>query len=121
MLTRMAKDNTVELLEDGAAVLSITEQFDENTIVFSLSGSLRNDLVYELDDELGAAISVGKNIRLDFSEVNYIASAHLKMLLRIQQKLDMFNGKLQMSIANVPEEIAKVFDDVGLSDLFRFE
>lgn len=122
MLSRLVRDNTIELIENGTAVvLSITEEVVENTVVFKVSGALRNDLAYELDDEMCAAVSVGKNLRLDFSELNYIASASLKMLLRMQQKLDAFGGKLQMSITGVTEAIEKVFSDVGLSDLLRFE
>ncbi len=121
MLSRRVNGNSLEIIENSTRViLDIIEETTENTLVFRIKGALRNDLVYEFEDELSAAVSVGKNLELDFSEVNYIASSSLKTLLRIQQKLDSSEYGNEMKISNVPEDIVRVFKEAGLSDLLNF-
>ena len=121
MLCRKVTENTIQLTENNIPILIITEQINEDVIVFNINGTLKNNLVYELEDELSAAVSVKKNMELDFSQLSYIASASLKMLLRIQQKLDASNSDKVMKITHVPDNIMQVFREVGLSDLLQFE
>ena len=117
MLGRRVNGAALELLEDGNPILCITEEVVDNVLIFHISGLLRNDLVYEFDDELSAAVSIGKNIEIDMQGVTYIASASLKVLLRIQQKLDSEGNRTEMRLTNVPAEIMTVFKDSGLSDI----
>ena len=117
MLGRRVNGAALELLEDGNPILCITEEVVDNVLIFHISGLLRNDLVYEFDDELSAAVSIGKNIEIDMQGVTYIASASLKVLLRIQQKLDSEGNRMEMRLTNVPAEIMTVFKDSGLSDI----
>lgn len=117
MLGRRVNGAALELLEDGKVILCISEEVVNEVLIFHISGLLRNDLVYEFDDELSAAVSIGKNIEIDMRGVTYIASASLKVLLRIQQKLDSEGNKVEMRLTNVPAEIMTVFKDSGLSDI----
>ena len=121
MLVRKVTGNLLELYENGVEVLGISETVVSGELVMKLRGILRNDLVYEFDDELSAAVSVGKNVVLDFSEVKYIASAVLKTLLRMQQKIDMSNSGQEMRISNVSDDVTKIFTESGLINLLQFE
>lgn len=122
MLSRRVNKQTLELIENSESIiLSIAERVEGNSVVFTLCGALRNDLVYEFDDELSAAVSVGKNLVLDMAELTYIAGASLKVLLRIQQKLDSMPGGVEMKLINVGGEIMKVFSESGLNEILDIE
>ncbi len=122
MLVRRVNGSSLELYENGTElILGITETVVNGDLLMKLRGILRNDLVYEFDDELSAAVSVGKNVVLDFSDVRYIASAALKTLLRMQQKIDISNSGQEMRISNASDEVMKVFSESGLINLLQFE
>ncbi|MGN1367599.1 MAG: STAS domain-containing protein [Aristaeellaceae bacterium] len=64
--------------------LEILTALQENTAVMKLTGSVSADLETDLMDEILAFVSVGRDVRLDFSGLEYICSTAQKRLVDIQ-------------------------------------
>ncbi len=85
-----------------------------------------NELVIELDGRLDTITSpeleaVIKNelegvtaLKLDFSKLEYISSAGLRVLLSAKKKMDQQGT---MEVSNLSELVREVFDVTGFSDI----
>lgn len=69
----------------------------------------------EISEELSGITAVD----IDMSQVEYISSAGLRTLLFIQQTLDEVQGRL--TVKNVPEIVACVFEATGFGDFITVE
>lgn len=106
--------------EDNNLILSMTEQISDNTITIALSGAIKNEVAHDFEDEVIAAISVCKNIVLDFSKVIYIASFALRSLLSAQQILDNIVDS-SMVLINVHGKALDEFKESGFSDILMIK
>lgn len=71
-------------VEGRSRYLEILTAMQENTAVMELTGSVSADLETDLMDEILAFVSVGMDVRLDFSGLDYICSTAQKHLVDIQ-------------------------------------
>lgn len=77
--------------------LEIRTVLEENTAVMKLTGSVCADLENDLMDEILAFVSVGRDVRLDFSGLDYICSTAQKRLVDIQcDYADKLGTKLEI-------------------------
>lgn len=106
--------------ENGGTLLSVKETVLDGCMLFELTGELKNEIAYEFEDELDAVLTVQHNIRIDLSGVSFIASAGLHTLLRAQQFVDKTPDG-SMIISGISGSVAKMFEDNGFLELFRFE
>ncbi len=59
------------------------------------------------------------NVTLDFSEITFISSFGLKVILELYKNLNAQNGELKLR--NVSEELKKSFNMVGFNKFLVFE
>ena len=72
----------------------------------------------ELEKELNASLEGADALMLDFSRLDYISSAGLRVLLSAHKAMA---GKGGMVIRNVNEIVREVLDVTGFSDILTIE
>jgi len=96
------------------------ERITENgSVILVLIGELTVLTVGQLSTEVKTAITETDSLVLDFKDVEYVASAGLRLLLEAKNLLDKKMGKL--ILRNVSQTVMQVFDITGFSDILNFE
>ena len=95
--------------------INTTTQGDE--LIVEIEGRLDTSTAPQLESNLGTLDGV-KRLVLDFSKLEYISSAGLRVLLGAQKKM---NAKGEMVIKNVNDTIMEVFDITGFADILTIE
>ncbi len=72
----------------------------------------------ELEAKVKASIEGTENLIFDFTELDYISSAGLRVLL---SALKMMNKQGKMIITNVGESVQEIFEITGFSDILTIE
>ena len=99
--------------------MEITEAKQDNYTVVGLGGKLDANTALELEQKILALIDAGTtNMVMDFSKLEYVSSAGLRVFLIAAKKLKRVNGKL--ALASVQPHVKHVFDLAGFSSLFSF-
>lgn len=83
-----------------------------------ISGRLDTITAPELEAAVNGCIADTRELVLDFSELDYISSAGLRVLLKAQKSM-MQKGS--MKIMNASKSIMEVFDITGFSDILTIE
>lgn len=97
--------------------MEITKTVANEIVTISLDGRLDASTSPELEKELGALIDEGKiKMIIDFTNLGYISSAGLRVLLMIIKKLKALNGNIVL--ASLKENVKEVFDIAGFSSIF---
>ena len=94
--------------EDKLLVLKIEEEIDHHT-----SEKIRKRADYEIQ------IHIPKKVIVDFSNVTFMDSSGIGMLIGRYKLVSMFGGK--MSMVNVKPAIKKVFEMSGVLKLIPIE
>lgn len=81
-----------------------------------LVGRLDTTTAPTLESDLTNEISKAKTLEFDFSELDYVSSAGLRVLLACQKQM---NKQGSMSIINVKDEIYEVFNMTGFLDILN--
>jgi anti-anti-sigma factor len=68
---------------------------------------------------MNAAIADAKDITVDLTDLEYLASAGLRAFVSAQKQMDAIDKKL--ALAHVQEDVMEVFTITGLDDVFTFE
>ncbi|WP_061214027.1 STAS domain-containing protein [Syntrophomonas wolfei] len=93
-----------EMKKDKATVITIEGRLDSST-----SGILEKKLLSLMD-------TGEKNFLLDFSGMDYISSAGLRVLLMVAKKSKTAKGKVLLSA--LTDNVKEVFDIAGFTDIF---
>lgn len=121
MKYRRMNNDILEICDkDNNVIMSISEKFEDGVLTIKVSGQIRNEVAHDFEDEVMAGLSVCKNVILDFSGVNYIASVALNSLLSAQNIVDD-NENAYMKIVNVGSDVMEVFEQSGFSDILMIE
>ncbi len=94
--------------------LSITKTAENGTLRIALEGRLDTNTAPQLEAELKTSLSGITELELDFSGLEYISSAGLRVLLAAQKTMSR-QGK--MTIRNVNETIMEVFEITGFVEI----
>ena len=92
---------------------------ENNSIILAVSGELTAVTSEQLNIAIKAAIEETKCLMLDFKELEYVASAGLRVILETKKSLDAKGG--EFIIRNVCEAVMEVFEITGFSDILRLE
>ena len=90
-----------------------------NTTVLNLTGRLDTVTSPKLQDALTEVLSLSELTELDFSEIDYISSAGLRVLLFGQKKAQAA-GKA-MKLKNVSSDVTEVFEVTGFTGMLTIE
>jgi len=91
--------------------MEITRTKNDNTEVIGLIGRLDVITSPKLQTALLEVVKTAENIELDFAEVDYVASAGLRVLLHVLKIVQKDNKS--MVLKNVSAEVTEVFDVTG--------
>ncbi len=98
--------------------MTINKTLNGNTLEIALEGRLDTMTSPELEAELGKSMSGADSLIMDFSKLDYISSAGLRVLLSAHKSMSSKGG---MIIRNVNEVVQEVFEVTGFSDILTIE
>lgn len=84
----------------------------------ALAGRLDTTTAPQLEKEFRAIAPDISQLTLDFSQLEYLSSAGLRVLLSAQKEMSKKDG---LVIKNVNETIMEVFEVTGFSDILTIE
>ena len=98
--------------------MTITKKLNGTCLEIALEGRLDTTTSPELEGELKNSYNSTDSLVLDFSKLDYISSAGLRVLLSAHKVMSAKSG---MKIRNVNEVVREVFDVTGFSDILTIE
>ncbi|MDO5475947.1 MAG: STAS domain-containing protein [Eubacteriales bacterium] len=99
-------------------MLNIEKSKKDTELTINLTGRLDTNTSPQLEKELKEAIDGVTKLVFDFSALEYISSAGLRVLLSAQK---IMNKQGSMKICNVNEDIMEIFEVTGFSDILDIE
>lgn len=98
--------------------MTITKNANGNALEVAVEGRLDTMTAPELEASLKESLGTAETLTLDFSKLDYISSAGLRVLLSAHKTMA---GKGGMKVTNVNEIVREVFDVTGFSDILTIE
>ena len=95
--------------------MQISTRTSNDVHIVAFTGSLDSGTSPEAQKSLGAVLASAKKVVLDFTELDYISSAGLRVLLGAAKQLRASGGKLGMFGLN--QSVREVFDISGFSSI----
>lgn len=93
---------------------------EDNVTILTVAGQLNTMTSVQLQDALmPLAENNDGDILLDFQALEYVSSAGLRVLLAAQSEVD--EREIEMSICNVCEEVAEVFEMTGFDEILTIK
>ncbi|MEA4854042.1 MAG: STAS domain-containing protein [Christensenella sp.] len=105
-------------LDKAGKNMTIDKKLNKTELTISLEGRLDTIMAPQLETELKDSFNVITSLVLDFSRLDYISSAGLRVLLSAQK---VMNKQGKMCIQNVNKTIQEVFDVTGFSDILTIK
>ena len=94
--------------------MTITKNLDNSALRITLEGRLDTNTAPQLEAELKNSLTGVTELHFDFSVLQYISSAGLRVLLAAQK---VMNKQGKMTIGHVNETIMEVFEITGFVDI----
>ena len=98
--------------------MTITKKQNGTTLEIALEGRLDTMTAPELEAELSRSLSGAEALVLDFSKLEYISSAGLRVLLSAHKAMSSKGG---LKVTNVNEIVREVFEVTGFADILTIE
>ena len=98
--------------------MTIEKKVNGNALEIALEGRLDTMTAPELEAELNQSLGSVDSLTLDFSKLEYISSAGLRVLLSAHKVMSAKGG---MKVKNVSEIVQEVFDVTGFADILNIE
>jgi anti-sigma B factor antagonist len=95
--------------------MQITTRTNNNSHIVAIAGSLDSATAPEAQKQLDAVVAGAKKVALDFTGLDYISSAGLRVLLGVAKKLRSSGGSLAMFGLN--QSVKEVFEISGFSTI----
>ena len=99
--------------------MNINKTQDGEKTTFALSGRLDTTTAPKLQDVLIPEFDTAKKVELSFSDLTYVSSAGLRILL-MGEKAAKAKGA-SMTLMGVSDEIMEVFEMTGFADMLTIE
>ena len=98
--------------------MTITAKKNGTALEIALEGRLDTMTSPELEKELNERLDGAEELVFDFTNLEYISSAGLRVLLSAHKKM---SGKGGMKIRNINEIVREVFEVTGFTDILTIE
>ena len=98
--------------------MKITKNLQGTCLTVAIEGRIDTTTAPQLEEELKAGMSGITDLHLDFSGVEYISSAGLRVLLSAQKTMNRLG---EMVISNVNESVMDVFEVTGFVDILKIQ
>ena len=97
--------------------MTIEKTLTGETLILKVIGRLDTSTAPQLEAEMNDGLDSAKDLILDFSELEYISSAGLRVILKAQK---IMNKQGTMKLTGVNDTVMEVFDITGFSDILTF-
>ena len=98
--------------------MTITKKTDGTALEIALEGRLDTMTAPELEEELRQSYEGADSLTMDFSKLEYISSAGLRVLLSAHKVMSTKGG---MKVKHVNEIVQEVFEVTGFADILTIE
>ncbi|MBQ7656929.1 MAG: STAS domain-containing protein [Clostridia bacterium] len=98
--------------------MTINKTQNGNALTIALEGRLDTTTAPELEQELKHSLDGVETLTFDFSKLDYISSAGLRVLLYAQKSM---SGQGGMKVTHVNEIVMEVFEVTGFADVLTIE
>ena len=98
--------------------MTIDKELNGTALTVKVSGRLDTTTAPQLEEELKASTDGVEELTMDFSSLEYISSAGLRVLLSAQKTM---NKQGSMKVTGVNDTIMEIFDVTGFSDILTIE
>lgn len=98
--------------------MTIEKTSEASKLTLALEGRLDTTTAPQLEAELKGALNGVTELTLDFSQLEYLSSAGLRVILATQK---VMNKQGKMVIRHVNETILEVFEVTGFRDILAIE
>lgn len=98
--------------------MTINQNKNGSKLVLAVEGRLDTTTAPQLESEIKSSISGITELEFDFSKLDYISSAGLRVLLSAQK---IMNKQGSMVIHGASEDLMEIFDVTGFIDILTIE
>ena len=98
--------------------MTIEKKINNDAVTLIVSGRLDTQTAPELENELDAVLSDLKELTFDMTNLEYVSSAGLRVILKAQKAM---NAQGSMKLTGVNDSIMEVFDITGFLDILTIE
>ncbi len=98
--------------------MTINKSKNGSAVTFAVSGRLDTVTAPELESVIKTELDGVTELVFDFSGLDYISSAGLRILLTAQKKM---NSQGTMKVTGANEIVLEIFDVTGFSDILTIE
>jgi len=102
----------------GDQTMTITKELNGTELKIAVEGRLDTMTAPELEAELNQNLGNAESLTLDFSKLEYISSAGLRVLLSAHKIMSSKGG---MKVTHVNEIVSEVFEVTGFADILTIE
>ena len=97
--------------------MEFIEKKEEQGVVLALQGRLDANSSSQAEERLKTILARGENrLALDLSQVDYISSAGLQVLLKLLREIDSREGRLVL--CSLSQYVREIFDLTGFNAIF---
>lgn len=98
--------------------MDLTTKKDGNALSVAVSGRVDTSTAPEFEAAVKAELDGVTELTIDFSQMDYISSAGLRVLLSLQK---IMNKQGAMKVIGVNETVYEVFEVTGFSEILTIE
>ena len=98
--------------------MTIEKKINGEAVILIVSGRLDTQTAPELENELDAVLPGLKELIFDMTNLEYVSSAGLRVILKAQKAM---NAQGSMKLTGVNDSIMEVFDITGFLDILTIE
>ena len=98
--------------------MTIEKKLAGDALTVIVAGRLDTQTAPELEGELDAALPNVKDLTFDMTDLEYVSSAGLRVILKAQK---VMNAQGAMKLTGVNDNIMEVFDITGFLDILTIE
>ena len=98
--------------------MTIEKKLGNESATLIVSGRLDTQTAPELENELDSILSGLKELIFDMTNLEYVSSAGLRVILKAQKAM---NAQGSMKLTGVNDSIMEVFDITGFLDILTIE
>lgn len=99
--------------------MTIEEVKEQDQLILKVKGRLDTTTAPQLEQATGEKLAGIRKLELDFTALEYISSAGLRVLLAAHKAMKQQEGILVVTGAN--EEVREVFTITGFADILNLE
>jgi len=99
--------------------MTMNNQLDGTTLTIAVEGRVDTQTAPELEENVKGAIEGATDLILDFTQVGYISSAGLRVVLAAQNWMNAKNGS--MVIRGAAKNILNIFKVTGFDTFLNLE